>query len=233
VPAGAVSFRRGVRYGSDFGHCGVGCCVRSQEPPIRLLTVCGSLQRRSANRASLEVASAVAVERGATVDDFDRLAEIPAFNPDRDDQRIDVVDDWRQRIDTATVVLVAAPEYAGGVAGALKNAFDWLVGSGTMYRKPVAVISAATSGGQHARQTMAQTLTWQGAYVVAELGIAAPRTKSDDNGRFTDVPTLASIASMTELLLGASTGPSTETVEVARRVVTSLGVDSTHVTPAP
>ncbi len=72
---------------------------------------------------------------------------------------------------------------------ALKNAFDWLVGSGDIYRKPVAVISAGTSGGRYARQAMAQTLTWQGAYVVAELGITGPRTKSDDQGRVTDVPT--------------------------------------------
>jgi NAD(P)H-dependent FMN reductase len=56
------------------------------------------------------------------------------------------------------VVLVAVPEYAGGVADALKNAFAGSSARGTMYRKPVAVISAATSGGQHARQTMAQTL---------------------------------------------------------------------------
>jgi hypothetical protein len=34
----------------------------------------------------LEVASSVAVTGGATVDDFDRLAEIPAFDPDRDDE---------------------------------------------------------------------------------------------------------------------------------------------------
>jgi NAD(P)H-dependent FMN reductase len=42
----------------------------------------------------------------------------------------------------------------------VKNAFDWLVGSGEMYRKPVAVLTAGTSGGQHARRMMAQTLTW-------------------------------------------------------------------------
>jgi NAD(P)H-dependent FMN reductase len=47
-------------------------------------------------------------------------------------------------VSIAHVVLVATPEYAGAVAGAVKNAFDWLVGSGEMYRKPVAVLSAGT-----------------------------------------------------------------------------------------
>ena len=193
--------------------------------------MCGSLQERSANRAAIAVASSVAGAWGATVDDFDSLADIPAFNADRDDEHIAVVEDWRRRVDTAAVVLVAAPEYAGGVAGAVKNAFDWLVGSGNMYRKPVGVISAGTSGGQHARRMMTQTLTWQGAYVVAELGITAPRTKSDDEGRFTDAPTLAAISSLTELLLGAAAMPATDLVDLARRLVGSLGIDAAHVTP--
>src|SRR4029079_11856100 len=123
-----------------------------------LITLCGSLQQRSANRAALDVATDAARERGAFVDDFDRLGEIPAFNPEQGDAAIDVIDDWRRRIDEADAVLIAAPEYAGGVAGAVKNAFDWLVGSATIYRKPVAIISAGTTGGEHARRMMAQTL---------------------------------------------------------------------------
>ena len=202
------------------------------QPGVRLLTVCGSLQERSANRAAIAVARRVAAGWGATVDDFDRLADIPAFNADRDDEHIAVVEDWRRRVDSADVVLVAAPEYAGGVAGAIKNAFDWLVGSGNMYRRPVAVITAGTSGGWHARQALAQTLTWQAAYVVAELGITAPRAKSDDEGRFTDVPTVTTISSLTERLLDAAAMPAAALVDVAGRVVGSLGIDTTHITPA-
>ncbi|MGH9275026.1 MAG: NADPH-dependent FMN reductase [Acidimicrobiales bacterium] len=199
---------------------------------IRLLTVCGSLQGRSANRAALEAASAVAVAGGALVDDFDRLADVPAFDPDRAAEPIEVIDDWRRRVNAADVVLVAAPEYAGAVAGAAKNAFDWLVGSGELYRKPVAVISAGTSGGLHARRMTAQTLTWQGAYVVAELGIASPRTKSDEHGHLNDEATLAAIASLTQVLLGAPALAAHELVGLATRVVDSLGVEVGHVAPA-
>jgi NAD(P)H-dependent FMN reductase len=195
------------------------------------MTVCGSLQHRSANRAALAVVSSVAAAAGATLDDYDRLAEIPAFDPGRDEERIDVIDDWRRRVSLADAVLVAAPEYAGGVAGAVKNAFDWLVGSASVYRKPVGVISAGTSGGQHARQAMAQTLTWQGAYVVAELGIAAPRTKSDEAGSFTDAATVAAIRSLTRALLDATAASSVELVDLAGSVVGALGVDRAHVAP--
>jgi chromate reductase, NAD(P)H dehydrogenase (quinone) len=201
-------------------------------PTVRMLTVCGSLQARSANRAALEAASAVAAAAGASVDPFDRLAETPAFDPDRTDERIDVIDDWRRRVAAADVVLVAAPEYAGAVAGAVKNAFDWLVGSGTAYRKPVAVVSAGTSGGVFARRMMIQTLTWQGAYVVAELGIAAPRTKSDAAGRLDDAPTLAAIAALTSLLLRAAALPDDELVALATQVVSGQHIDAVHVAPA-
>jgi NAD(P)H-dependent FMN reductase len=194
-----------------------------------LLTVCGSLQHRSANQAALAVAVGAAVERGATVDDFDRLGELPPFNSERGEEPIDVVDDWRRRIDEADAVLVAAPEYAGGLAGVAKNAFDWLVGSATMYRKPVGIISAGTSGGEHARRMMAQTLTWQGAYVVAEVGISAPRTKSDEDGTFTDIATVQSIASLTELLVDAAAMSPSELRQLALGVVGSLGIDTAHV----
>jgi chromate reductase, NAD(P)H dehydrogenase (quinone) len=198
----------------------------------RLLTVCGSLQARSANRAALEAATAVAVAGGASVHDFDRLAEVPAFDADRAGEPIEVVDDWRRRAAAADVVLVATPEYAGAVAGAVKNAFDWLVGGGELYRKPVAVLSAGTSGGLHARRMMAQTLTWQGAYVVAELGIAAPHTKFDDAGRVTHEPTAAALTSLTCTLLDAPTMTAADLVELATSVVGSLDIDVAHVAPA-
>jgi NAD(P)H-dependent FMN reductase len=196
---------------------------------VRLITVCGSLQHRSANRAVLAVASAVAAARGATVDDFDRLGEIPPFNPERGEEPIDSVDDWRRRTHEADAVLVATPEYAGGLAGVVKNAFDWLVGSATIYRKPVGVISAGTSGGQHARRMLIQTLTWQGAYVVTEFGIDAPRTKSDDNGGFTDPGTVDAISQSTALLVDSASMSPAELRQLALRVVDSLGIETAHV----
>jgi NAD(P)H-dependent FMN reductase len=198
---------------------------------MQLLTVCGSLQHRSANRAALGVVSRVAAAAGATLDDFDRLGELPPFDPDRTDDTIDVVDDWRRRMRAADAVVIAAPEYAGALAGAAKNAFDWLVSSGELYRKPVAVLSAGTTGGEHARRMLAQTLTWQGAYVVAQLGIASPRTKSDEHGRFTDEETLAAISAMTSVALGAPVLAADELVRQATNVVDSLGIDVVHVAP--
>jgi FMN reductase len=200
--------------------------------PVRVLMVCGSLQSRSSNRAALDVASEFATAGGAAVETFHRLAELPPFDPDRADEPDDVVAEWQAQVSRADVVLVAAPEYAGGLAGAVKNALDWLVAAASIYRTPVAVMSAGTSGGRHALVQMAQTLTWQGAYVVGTLGIAAPRSKSDEQGRFTDAPTVAAIGALTEELLGAASAPSPEVSVTAQHVVGGLGIDAARVVPA-
>ncbi len=198
---------------------------------VRLLTVCGSLQARSANRALLDAAAAAARIAGAEVDDFGRLSDVPAFNPDRADEAIAVVAEWRRQMAAADAVLVAAPEYAGALAGAVKNAFDWLVGSAELYRKPVAVLSAGTTGGLYARRMMVQTLTWQGAYVVGELGIASVRTVLDADGRITDDEVAAAVAALTGTLLAAPAMAGTEVVDIARHVVAAMDVDAGHVPP--
>jgi NAD(P)H-dependent FMN reductase len=197
---------------------------------IRLLTVCGSLQQRSSNRASLDAACARAA--GAIIDDYDGLAEIPAFNVDLVETPGPAVEGWRDRIRRADAVLIAAPEYAGGVAGALKNALDWLVASGELYRKPVAVLTAATSGGLEARRTTVQTLSWQGAYVVGELGIAAPATKLDEDGRLTDPATAGAIGTVVDALVHAVFTTPADLVTSATTVVAAPGIDTAHVPPA-
>ena len=173
----------------------------------RVLLVCGSLQRSSANRAALDVAEARLSTSGVEVTAFGALASIPPLNPDRDDDPGEAVLAFRAEIGAADAVLFAAPEYAGAVAGVLKNALDWVVGSGELYGKPVALLSAGTSGGVFARRDLVRTLSWQGAHVVASLGIEAVNSKSvsDAEGarRITDPKTLDEIGALTSSLLAS------------------------------
>lgn len=192
----------------------------------RVLTVCGSLQRVSANRSALDVAHRFLADI-AEVDGYSDLSKLPAFNPDVDAN--DVVIDWRARLAGVDAVLLASPEYAGAIAGTLKNALDWIVGSGELYTKAVAVMSAGTSGGVHARQMLIQTLTWQGAHVVADLGISAPRTKSDLQGGITDGPTVAAIETLCTVLCGAVLMSAHDRLALTRAVVSSAGVDQGHI----
>jgi NAD(P)H-dependent FMN reductase len=53
------------------------------------------------------------------------------------------VKDIRTQLQISDGVLISSPEYAHGIPGVLKNALDWVVGSGELYRKPVALLNAS------------------------------------------------------------------------------------------
>jgi NAD(P)H-dependent FMN reductase len=173
----------------------------------RVLLVCGSLQRCSANRAALDVARAALSASGVDASAFGHLGSIPPLNPDRGDDPGEAVLAFRAEIGAADAMLLAAPEYAGAIAGVVKNALDWIVGSGDLYGKPVALVSAGTTGGVFARRDLVRTLSWQGAHVVASLGIEAANTKSvsdsDGSRRITDPKTLDEIRALASSLVAS------------------------------
>ena len=187
----------------------------------RVLLVCGSLQRSSANRAALDVARAALSASGVEVRAFAALGSIPPLNPDHGDDPGEAVLAFRAEIAAAGAVLLAAPEYAGAIAGVVKNALDWIVGSGEFYGKPVALLSAGTSGGVFARRDLVRTLSWQGAHVVASLGIEAANTKSashaDGTRTMTDPKTLDEIGALASSLLASiARSPSERFAAIAR-----------------
>ena len=101
----------------------------------------------SANRAALDIASDHLSRAGHTVVPVERLAEVPAFRPQCVDDAGSVVESFRETLESCDGVLLAVPEYAGGLAGVVKNALDWLVGSASLYHRPFVVLSAGTTGG--------------------------------------------------------------------------------------
>lgn len=202
---------------------------------VLALLICGSLQARSTNAAALAVirrtlesddvraVGAVDIEVSAIGD----LSSIPSFDARLVDDPPQVVTDFRRAIELADPIVIAAPEYAGGVAGMVKNALDWTVGSGSFDAKTVAVISAGTTGGVNARHDLIRTLNWHGAHVVAELGIAGPLGKTDAAGRFDDPVTIAALERLARSVTDALALSSAQRLEMAREigVHAGLGVD--------
>ena len=145
---------------------------------MKILAVSGSLQARSSNTAVLRTAHRV-TPAGVEIVDALSVAAVPHFNPDleKDGPAPYAVGAWRAQVAAADGVLIASPEYAHSLPGALKNALDWLVGSGELYRKRTAVLcgSPRPNGGALGRQALEQTLNAQGAIVVvsATVGITA------------------------------------------------------------
>ncbi len=196
---------------------------------VRVLLVCGSLQRASANQAALDVARAALSASGAEPSAFESLGSIPPLNPDRADDPGDAVLALRASIGAAHAVLIAAPEYAGAIAGLVKNALDWIVGSGELYGKPVALLSAGTSGGVFARNDLVRTLSWQGAHVVASLGIDAVSTRSvreaDGSRRFTDPKIQGEIGALASSLLAAVARRPSERFAAVAQLAREAGVE--------
>ena len=96
---------------------------------------------------------------GITVTISDAVRELPHFDPDLEAAAPEPVLRFRAACAAASGLLLAVPEYAFGIPGAFKNALDWTVGSGSLYRKPVALLDVAPSGrGAHVRQALDHVL---------------------------------------------------------------------------
>ncbi len=141
---------------------------------MRILAVSGSLQARSSNRAILRTARRVGPPDVEVVDSIS-VGDVPPFNPDIErGPAPEPVEQLRHQVATADAVLFASPEYAHSLPGSLKNALDWLVGSGELYEKRVAVLcgSPRPDGCTQGRAALEQTLRAQGANVVVSSTVA-------------------------------------------------------------
>jgi chromate reductase len=176
---------------------------------MKVLAVSGSLQARSSNRALLQTAHRVAPE-GVELVDSVSVGDVAPFNPDLDRAGATpaAVTELRAQVAGAAGVLIASPEYAHSLPGALKNALDWLVGSGELYDKPVVVLCASPrpTGGVLGREALEQTLKAQGAKVAASVTVAvAAADKGGDELR--DPAAMEAVAAALAVLATAAGDP--------------------------
>jgi len=109
---------------------------------MRILSVCGSLQQKSGNLTLLERAAALA-PAGVELLLYDGLRDLPHFNPDLEQAGTPaIVGALREAVQQSDALLIAMPEYGHSLPGALKNAIDWLIGSGELERKLCAITSS-------------------------------------------------------------------------------------------
>jgi NAD(P)H-dependent FMN reductase len=143
-----------------------------------ILTVAASLRAQSNHRTVLQIARGFAPE-GVELKAFDGLAAIPPFNPDQDAATdLPGVLAWRGALKSADALLIGSPEYAHAVPGVLKNALDWVVGSGELVDKPVGLITALpVSGKNYAREQLHEILKTMSAKIVADAWVDLPGLK--------------------------------------------------------
>jgi chromate reductase, NAD(P)H dehydrogenase (quinone) len=140
---------------------------------MRLLGISGSLRAASSNTAVLEAAARLA-PAGVNVELYQRLGELPHFNPDFDNEKLPaIVGELRSLIGAVDGLLVSSPEYARGVPGSLKNALDWLVGSFEFPNKFVALINVSPRA-THAQASLTTTLETMSARIILEASVTLP-----------------------------------------------------------
>lgn len=120
------------------------------------------------------------------------LAALPHFNPDDDgDAPPQIVLALRNLVGASDALLIAAPEYAHGVPGALKNALDWLVASLEFPGKPIALLNTAPRA-SHAQAALREILTTMSARLICEAFAPLPLTgRQTDAARIAADPSLA------------------------------------------
>jgi NAD(P)H-dependent FMN reductase len=146
-----------------------------------VLVLVGSLRAASVNRQLAELAVETA-PADATLEWFDRLAELPFYNEDIDtDDVAEPVAALREAAGRADAALVITPEYNGSIPAVLKNAIDWLsrpYGNGALTGKPFAVVGAALGryGGVWAHDETRKSLAIAGPRLVEGLNLSIPTT---------------------------------------------------------
>lgn len=193
---------------------------------VEILSIAGSHAHTSANRAMLRHAERHLTATYPAVELVEAdLLDIPVFDPRLADDPPDSVMVLSEAMATCDGLLLAAPEYAGGLAGGVKTALDWMVGLSSLYRCRAVVLSAGTTGGEFAIEQLVRTLSWQGAWVVDTLGVAAPRTKIGSDGVVRDAALAVAIEQWADRLVAAVDAEPVELESAVRRVVSPLGID--------
>jgi NAD(P)H-dependent FMN reductase len=125
---------------------------------MRILAISGSLRAHSSNSALLKAAAWLAPS-GMEIVFYEGLGTPVAA--------------LRKELGNCRGVLISSPEYARGVAGAMKNALDWLVSSFEFPAKPVALINASPRA-IHADAQLRLILATMSACLVEEASITLP-----------------------------------------------------------
>jgi chromate reductase len=154
---------------------------------FQILGLSGSLRAASANTAVLEAARGL-LPPGVSFELYGALGELPPFNPDIEALGAPPAAEHFQRaLAGCGALLISSPEYAHGVPGVLKNALDWVVGSGELVGKPVGLVTLASPHAPRnwAAEQLVETLSVMSAVLrpAAILNLADAKKELRELGR--------------------------------------------------
>lgn len=155
-----------------------------------ILAISGSLREGSSNTRILKLFGQWMPENINYII-YNGMGTLPHFNPIPEHEIFPVpVQDLHQQLNAADAIIICTPEYAFGLPGSFKNLLDWTVGTGNFVDKPVAIITASSSG-TYAHPQLLTILGALSAKVIngADVLISFIRAKMDKDGYITDETT--------------------------------------------
>lgn len=149
---------------------------------MKILAISGSLRTVSINSALLRASRRLA-PTDIAIELFTGLGELPIFNPDLEGSPPAPVTRFRAQVSAADALIIASPEYAHGITGAIKNGLDWLVSHEPFAGKAVAVLNASPRA-RHADAALREVLTTMAATIVEPASVTLPLLGSglDEDG---------------------------------------------------
>lgn len=174
---------------------------------MKLLAIAGSIRNTSSTGALVRAAARIAPP-GAIVEIYDGLAALPHFSPDLDIEPLPPpVAALRAAIGSSHGLIIATPEYAHGMPGALKNALDWLVSATEPIGLPVLLVSASPGGAAHAHAQFSEVLRTMNLRLVDGGAHVFSRARLDPHGEVADGALVAALgAGLTRLVALAAAG---------------------------
>lgn len=168
----------------------------------KILCISGSLRPDSSNGRIIKLVAGLFATSAEFII-YEGLGSLPHFSPEIDTENPPLpVAQLRGQLQAADGVFICTPEYAFGVPGSLKNAFDWTVSSAEFSNKPVALITASSSG-EKAHQALLYTLDAVGAKTDEKAKLLIPfiRSKFNSQGEIKDPETIEDIKTVMLALL--------------------------------
>ena len=139
---------------------------------MKIPAISGSLRTASINSALLRATLRLA-PKGMDIVLFNGVGSLPLFNPDLETRVPPQVSALHSAVAETDALLIASPEYAHGVTGAMKNVLDWLVSFEPFIHKPVAIFNASPRA-HHADAALREILKTMSAVIVEAASITIP-----------------------------------------------------------
>ncbi|PZP50235.1 MAG: FMN reductase [Pseudopedobacter saltans] len=150
---------------------------------VKILAIIGSASKKSSNLKLIEAIQNYSDNVSMSV--YDELSLLPHFDTAFTIENTpEIVLEMRQKIEESDGIIFSSPEYIFSIPSGLKNLFEWCVSTIVFTNKPVAIITASSSG-EKAHEELQLILKTLGANLEenTNLLIKGIKGKFDENGK--------------------------------------------------